>query len=261
MVAHRGFGQHGAVCGHYLFGERQMLGLALVGVHQKMKFQVPTHLEYFKSLVQGDDGFPLLEAAVCLAQDAHPELDVQDVLAQMDVLLERIKRRMPEDASAMHRLRSLNHYFYEELKFAGNRNDFYNPNNSYLHEVLRKRLGIPISLAVLWLELAQGLGLKAHGVNFPGHFLVKVYLSQGQVVLDPLTGQSLSPSQLMEQLEPHLQRMGLQGELEMPLGLYLRDAPPRAIIARMLNNLREIHSMQGQEFALTEVQRRLDILG
>jgi regulator of sirC expression with transglutaminase-like and TPR domain len=226
-----------------------------------MKFQVPTNLEYFKSLVQGDDGFPLLEAAVCLAQDVHPELDVQDVLAQMDVLLERIKRRMPEDASAMHRLRSLNHYFYEELKFAGNRNDFYNPNNSYLHEVLRKRLGIPISLAVLWLELAQGLGLKAHGVNFPGHFLVKVYLSQGQVVLDPLTGQSLSPSQLMEQLEPHLQRMGLQGELEMPLGLYLRDAAPRAIITRMLNNLREIHSMQGQEFALTEVQRRLDILG
>ena len=65
----------------------------------------------------------------------------------------------------------------------------------------------------------------------------------------------------MEQLEPHLQRMGLHGELDMPLGLYLRDAPPRAIIARMLNNLREIHSMQGQEFALTEVQRRLDILG
>jgi regulator of sirC expression with transglutaminase-like and TPR domain len=226
-----------------------------------MKFEAPTALEYFKSLVQGDAGFPLLEAAVSLAQDAHTELDVQDVLAQVDLLLERIKRRIPADASAMHRLTSLNHFFYEELKFAGNSNDFYNPSNSYLHEVLRTRLGIPISLAVLWLELAQGVGLKAHGVNFPGHFLVKVHFPQGQVVMDPLTGRSLSRERLLEQLEPHLQRMGIVGEIKSPLGIYLQDTAPRAIIARMLNNLKEIHSMQGQEYSLVEVQRRLQILG
>jgi regulator of sirC expression with transglutaminase-like and TPR domain len=230
-----------------------------------MKFQVPTHLEYFKSLVQGDDGFPLLEAAVCLSQDVHPELDVQDVLAQMDVLLERIKRRMPEDASAMHRLRSLNHYFYEELKFAGNRNDFYNPNNSYLHEVLRTRRGIPISLAVIWLELAAGLNLNAHGISFPGHFLVKITLLGGLVVLDPLTGESLGIDNLAERLGPYRDDIDWAAgadldDGETPLGLYLQACPARDLLARMLRNLKEIFRAQEDWPRMLQVLNRLVIL-
>eukprot|EP01034_Spumella_vulgaris_P009910 gene9910-12577_t len=157
-----------------------------------LSYSVPTSLEYFASLVQSDDHFPLLEAAASLAQDEYPELDMQQLLGDMDQLLARIKRRLPADAPALQRLRTLNQFFFRDLSFGGNVNDYYDPDNSYLNAVLRTRRGIPISLAVLWIELAQGLGLHARGVGFPGHFMVKVNLPKGQVVIDPFTGQSLS---------------------------------------------------------------------
>lgn len=202
----------------------------------------PSPLEYFRTLVQSDAQFPLLEAAISLAQDEYPQLDVQQVLAEVDQLLDRLKRRIPADAPASHRLRMLNQYFFRELHFRGNVNDYYDPGNSYLNVVLHSRRGIPISLAVLWLELAQGLGLAARGVGFPGHFMVKVNLPHGQVVIDPFTGQSLSREALAELLEPYRRRHGLLDELETPLGLYLQVTPARDIIARMLHNLKEIHA-------------------
>jgi len=147
------------------------------------------------------------------------------------------------------------------LNFAGNFNHFSDPDNSYVHVVLRTRLAIPISMAVIWLELAQGLGLKARGISFPGHFMVKVNLSEGQVVIDPLTGQSLSREELAERLEPYRSlTASLVDEQEVPLGLYLQAAQPREIIARMLRNLKEIHLSQEDWARLIAVQDRLIIL-
>ena len=109
-----------------------------------IQFDVPTPLAYFATLVHSDDDFPLLEAAVSLAQDEYPELDIQQVLGEVDQLLERVKRRVPGDASALQRLRVLNQLFYRDLGFGGNLNDYYDPENSYLGVVLRSRRGIPI---------------------------------------------------------------------------------------------------------------------
>jgi hypothetical protein len=222
-----------------------------------IQFDVPTPLAYFATLVQSDADFPLLEAAACLAQDEHPELDIQQVLGEVDQLLERVKRRVPGDASALQRLRALNQMFYRDLRFGGNLNDYYDPENSYLSAVLRSRRGIPISLAVLWMELALGLGLNASGVAFPGHFMLKVSLTKGQVVMDPLTGESLSREDLSERLEP-FRRRGLQrDDFEAPIGLYLQPAPARDIIARMLRNLKEIHRTQEDWARLIPVLDRL----
>ncbi|MBL0419906.1 tetratricopeptide repeat protein [Ramlibacter sp. AW1] len=226
----------------------------------QLNLTVPTPLEYFSSLVHSDDQFPLLEAAASIAQDEYPELDVQEVLDEVDLLLGRLKRRIPADAPALHRLRSLNQFFFRDLSFGGNVNDYCDPDNSHLNVVLRTRRGIQISLAVLWLELAQGLGLHARGVCFPGHFMVKVNLPKGQVVIDPFTGQSLSREELSERLEPYKRRSGLTGEFEVPLGLYLQSAMPRDIIARMLRNLKEIHRAQEDWLRLIAVQDRLVIL-
>jgi regulator of sirC expression with transglutaminase-like and TPR domain len=123
--------------------------------------------------------------------------------------------------------------------------------------VLRTRRGIPISLAVLWMELAQGLGLHARGVGFPGHFMLKVTLPKGQVVIDPFTGKSLSREELGERLEPYKRSNGLVGEFDVPLGLYLQPATPREIIGRMLRNLKEIHRTQEDWVRLIAVQDRL----
>ena len=222
-----------------------------------LSLSAPTALEYFSSLVQSDEHFPLLEAAASLAQDEYPELDVQQVLGDVDQLLARLKRRLPADAAPLQRLRLLNQFFFHDLNFGGNVNDFYDPDNSYLNAVLRTRRGIPISLAVLWMELAQGLDLQARGVGFPGHFMLKVTLPKGQVVIDPFTGRSLTRENLSERIEPYKRSNGLIGDYDVPLGLYLQPATPRDIIARMLHNLKEVHRAQEDWQRLIAVQNRL----
>ena len=226
----------------------------------QLNLDVPSPLQYFTSLVQSDEHFPLLEAAVSLAQDDYPDLDVQQVLGDVDQLLARIKRRLPGDASSLQKLRTLNQFFFHDLGFGGNVNDYYDPDNSYMNAVLKTRRGIPITLAVLWLELATGLGLNARGVAFPGHFMVKVNLPKGQVVIDPFSGQSLSREDLSERLEPFKQRHGQYDDFEMPVGLYLQSALPRDIIGRMLRNLKEIHKTQEDWQRLIAVLDRLIVL-
>jgi regulator of sirC expression with transglutaminase-like and TPR domain len=226
----------------------------------KLLLTVPTPLDYFASLVQSDTEFPLLEAAASLAQDDYPDLDVQQVLGSVDQLLARLKRRFAADAPPLQKLRALNQFFYRDLNFAGNLNHYYDPENSYISAILQTRRAIPITLAVVWLELAQGVGLAARGIGFPGHFMVKVNLPNGQVVIDPVDGQSLSREELSERLEPFRRRSGLIDEFEVPLGLYLQVAPPRDIIARMLHNLKEIHTSQEDWSRLIAVQNRLIVL-
>lgn len=226
----------------------------------KLSLAVPTPLEYFTSLVQSDADFPLLEAAVSLAQDEYPDLDVQQVLGEVDQLLARLKHRLAADAGPLQKLRAVNQFFFRDLSFAGNVNHYYDPDNSYVSVILRTRRAIPITLAVLWMELAQGLGLAARGVGFPGHFMLKVNLPNGQVVIDPLNGQSLSREALAERLEPFRHSSGLLDEFEVPLGLYLQVASPRDIIARMLRNLKEIHKTQEDWPRLVAVQDRLIVL-
>jgi regulator of sirC expression with transglutaminase-like and TPR domain len=226
----------------------------------KLSFEVPTPLDYFASLVSRDADFALFEAAVSLAQDDYPEVDVQTVLGEVDQLLARIQRRIPQDAGPLQKLRTLNQFFFKDLGFGGNINDYYDPDNSFISVLLRTRRGIPISLAVLWMELAQGLGLSVRGIGFPGHFMVKVNLPMGQAVIDPTTGKSLSREDLSELLEPFRRRNGLLDESEAPLGLYLQTAPHRDIIARMLRNLKDIYTTQRDWPRLLAVQERLIVL-
>jgi regulator of sirC expression with transglutaminase-like and TPR domain len=226
-----------------------------------LPFDLPaTALDYFYSLVADDTTLALTEAAIAIAQDDFPQLDPEGVLAQIDGLAERLKRRIPADAAAVQRLRLLNRFFFEELGFAGNVNDYYDPRNSYLHEVLNTRRGIPITLAVLYIEFAGQIGLNARGVSFPGHFLVKLRMPQGEVIIDPFTGHSLSRDELDGRLAPYKRSRGLQGDFDAPLGLFLQAAAPRDVLARILRNLKEIHRSAGDGLRLLAVQQRLIIL-
>ena len=220
----------------------------------------PSPLKYFATLVQSDEQLPLLEAAASLAQDDHPELDVQQVLEQVDHRAARLRRRVSAQADTLDRLRELNQFFFGELGFAGNVNNYYDPENSFLHAVLRTRRGIPISLAVLWLELAQGLNLNAEGVGFPGHFLVQVGLGDGRVVVDPFTGQSLKRSDLRARIEELHPQLGTLSGDDAPLSVYLQAASARQILTRMLHNLQDIHRSQQHWARLVAVQDRLIVL-
>ena len=225
-------------------------------------FAVPSALEYFDALVADDAQFPLLEAAISIAQDERPDLDVESVLADVDALALRLKSRFAPDASVLHKVRTLNRYFFEELGFAGNVNDYHDPANSYLDEVMTRRRGIPITLALLYMEIAGEVGLRAEGVSFPGHFLVKLRLPQGEVVIDPFTGQSLSRSDLEERLDLVRQTSPMRADTgaDVPLGLFLQAASPRDIIARMLRNLQQIHQGRGDATRLLAVLDRQVVL-
>ena len=225
-----------------------------------LNYAAPTALDYFAALVAEDASLPLTEAAVAIGQDEEPRLDIQGVLAQIDALAERLRRRLPADAPPLQKLRLLNTYFFHELGFAGNVNDYNDRRNSYLHEVVKTRRGIPISLALLYAEIANQVGLQAYGISFPGHFLVKLRLTGGEIVLDPFSGQTLSREDLEERLAPFRRRFGLTGDNEVPLGLYLQAAEPRDVLARMLRNLKEVHRRVGDRPRLEAVMQRLVIL-
>ena len=229
-----------------------------------MTFETPTALEFFATLVADDASLSVVEAAVSIGHDEFPQLDTQAVLADIDALAARLKRRFPADAVPVQRLRWLNRFFFQDLGFAGNVNDYYDPHNSYLHRVLETRRGIPITLAVLYMELATQIGLTARGVSFPGHFLVKLRMNTGQqlgeVVIDPFTGQSLSREELDELLAPYKRSRGLQGDFDVPMGLFLQSAAPREIVARMLRNLKEVHRNTRNWQRLLPVMQRLVVL-
>ena len=225
-----------------------------------LRFQAPTLLDYFATLVADDSQFSQLEAAIAIAHDEEPSLDVQSVLSQIDTLAARLKQRIAADTGAMQKLRYLNRYFFQELGFAGNVNDYYDPHNSYLHRVLATRRGIPITLALLFIEIAQQIGLDARPVSFPGHFLVKLKMPQGEVIIDPFSGHSLSRDELDERLAPYRQRQGLVGEFEAPLGLFLQAASGREVLARLLRNLKEIHRTAERWQPLLGVLQRLVLL-
>ena len=220
----------------------------------------PTALDYFASLVADDASLPLLEAAVAVAQHDYPRLDVQTTLAEVDTLAARLKRRLAADAAPMQRLRLLNRFFFQELGFSGNVNDYYDPRNSYVHCVLETRRGIPITLALLYVELANQVGLDACGISFPGHFLVKVHMPQGEIVIDPFTGQSMSRDALDALLVPYRRRGARDGLGDAPLVSFLQPAQPREVIARMLRNLKEVFRSSQDAARLLGVSERLVIL-
>ncbi len=228
-------------------------------------------LEYFATLVsppdEGED-IPLTEAALAIAQDVDPRLDLAAMQSDIDRLAATLKARLPADAGQVHKLRLLNRYFFDELGFAGNANDYYDPDNSYLPRVLQRRRGIPISLAILFMEIGHQIGLPLRGVSFPGHFLVKLKVRAGDIYLDPFTGQSLSRERLEERLSEFLEALrGTTGDprldrgsLDMALVGAIREATPREILARMLRNLKAVYHGRNDYEKLLDVQNRLVVL-
>lgn len=222
---------------------------------------MPTQqLDYFTSLVAEDEHLPLTEATVAIAQHAYPDLDVQGVLDQIDQWGNKLKQRITPDTPPIQRLQLLKHFFYNELGFGPNPNDFYAPENSYLHQIIENRRGIPISLAILMMELGQQIGLNIRGVSFPNHFMMRISLQQGEIIMDPLKGESLSKNQLQEMLDPYLDAKGYRGELSLPLNIFLRVSSSREILSRFMRNLKMIYSEDERWERLLGIQERLVIL-
>jgi regulator of sirC expression with transglutaminase-like and TPR domain len=214
-------------------------------------------LERFAQLVSNDH-FDLAEASLLVAQDAYPAVDITGCMSQLDQIAAAIARRLAPDAFAEQKVLALNYHLFQELRFAGNVDDYYDPRNSYLNEVLERRVGIPLTLSIVYMEVGRRLGLNLKGVSFPGHFLVKLAVRRGQLVLDPfLGGEAQSEADLRQRLT------GLLPASEASAGLerYLKPASPRQVIARMLRNLKNIYlQCKRHEEALAVMNRMLLVM-
>jgi regulator of sirC expression with transglutaminase-like and TPR domain len=216
-------------------------------------------LDYWRALVQSDDSLPLFEAALSIAQDRYPDLPMMELLAQVDGFALTLRRRLEPIRRPAARVKALGEHFADQLGFRGNANDYHDPDNSYLNRVIERRLGIPISLSVLYIEISEQAGLPACGVGFPGHFLVRHDLPGGALVVDVFAGaRVLSQEELEYRLLPYA--AGDSGHASRLLPARLAAATPRAILARMLHNLRAIHAGRGDAVSLRAVERRLAVL-
>ena len=211
-------------------------------------------LERFSALLCQED-FGLAEACLLIAQDAYPDLDVAHYLARIDALAATVRSRVAGDAFAQQKVVALNRHLFTELGFSGNARDYYDPRNSYLNEVLDRRTGIPITLSVLYMEIGRRLGLRLQGVSFPGHFLVKLRVSGGQLVLDPFCG---GEAQSEADLRARLAQVLPQREAQtLPLAQFLQAASSRQILARLLRNLKGIYLQSEEAQNMLEVMQRM----
>lgn len=207
-------------------------------------------LEYFRLLVAQPESIPLLEAAASIAMDAHPTLDLPGFLDTFDTMAVELARDCRGSRDDRERLERMLRFFQARHGFAGNFDDYYDPDNSYLHRVLATRRGIPITLAVLLVEWARGIGLDAHGVGFPGHFLVRVNLRAGVAILDPFTGSLLDEGLLARMASRHA----------LPAERLLAPATASQILTRMLGNLHQIHKRRSDDAMREKVEARLRML-
>ena len=214
-----------------------------------------TPIENFTALLGPPErtALPLLAAAAQVPLYADLQCEPQLVVDQVQAWGERLQARVSADASPRTRLRLLNHFFFSELGFAGASDDYHSADNSYLHRVIERRRGIPITLSLLYMELGKAVNLRLQGVSFPAHFLVKLRLADGTVFIDVFDGgSSLSVQDLQARLEK-----ALPNREDLPLGPFLRGAADRDILARLLRNLKAIH-WQAQDWAAAlEVVNRL----
>ncbi len=209
-----------------------------------------TYPRFAEAIGVGDAALDLTQAALAIAEVEYPDLDPERYHELLGELAAGAAAFVDGD-SALERVLRFNEFLYGREGFCGNRSDYYDPRNSYLHQVLERRTGIPITLALVYMDVATRLGLDVRGVGFPGHFLVK-HLGAPEVVVDPFSGDVLS--QLgCEQL--YRAALGDDATFD-PRALHA--TPPRQILGRVLGNLKQIH-MARREFdrALTAIDRLL----
>jgi regulator of sirC expression with transglutaminase-like and TPR domain len=214
------------------------------------------HPDPWRWLCEADDSeVSLLDAALLIAKDEYPTLDVTAIRGQFAQLAHAADLAADGQSGALARLKSLNHFLFDTQGFTGNFLDYYNPRNSYLNDVLERKLGIPISLAVIYIELGRRLGVEVAGVSFPGHFLVRVPVEGGLIIIDPFNrGKSIGADELKF-------RASGSGEAVAPsedeLFQMLAPCDNKTVVIRMLNNLKSLYRGDNDHLRALRVGNRL----
>jgi regulator of sirC expression with transglutaminase-like and TPR domain len=208
----------------------------------------------FAGLVARPDAeIDLAEAALLVAAEQYPQLAVSAYLHRLDVLAERVRDRLANETAPLVVLQELNQLLFEQERFRGNIAAYYDPRNSFLNDVLDRRLGIPITLSIVYLEVGRRLGLPLAGVNFPGHFLVRYTGEALDVTVDAFDmGRLRFPDQMQELLDR------LYGGMVRLRPEFLRPTGRKDVLVRLLSNLKSIYlNTRDDAHALCAIERLL----
>ncbi|MBW4655276.1 MAG: transglutaminase-like domain-containing protein [Kaiparowitsia implicata GSE-PSE-MK54-09C] len=210
-------------------------------------------LHFQQEAQRPDADIDLAKASLYLAQEEYPDLEPTEYLQQLDRMAAAVSAQLPSSRYPLRVIQTINEYLYDSLGFVGNADDYYDPRNSYLNQVLARQTGIPITLSLVYLELAQRIEFPMVGVGMPGHFLIRPVVDDMMVFVDPFhRGEVLFP----EDCEARLQEVFGQ-----PVGLrpeFLAPITSRQYLARMLTNLKLIYlNEQDLERTLAMVERLL----
>jgi regulator of sirC expression with transglutaminase-like and TPR domain len=201
----------------------------------------------------------LAAAALLIAEEEYPGLDVAAYLGRLDRIASGVRRRLPSRAPAQEpaaAIQALNGQIFEEEAFHGNQKDYYDPRNSFLNEVIDRKTGIPVTLSILYMEVARRIGFDIEGVGFPGHFLVKHVGSQKQtIVIDPFFGgRTLDADDLRQMLTSvHGRPVALDARHLLAVG-------KKQILSRLLHNLRSVYADRGDATRARAAIERILIL-
>ena len=211
-------------------------------------------LSRFADVVARED-FTLDHAALLIGAWDYPQRDLDDYRAMLDDIADRVAPDVARASGGIARARAISDWLFDRLGFSGNADDYYDPRNSFLADVIDRRPRIPISLSVLYLEVARRVGVLAQGVNFPGHFLVRVAIEDAWLFIDPYSrGRALTPTDLENLLRKTTTPTAI---LEPSV---IAAASKRQIVARMLVNLAGIYGRNGDLPRSLDVLERLAVL-
>jgi regulator of sirC expression with transglutaminase-like and TPR domain len=186
--------------------------------------------------IQADEKMDLARAALLIARDEYPQLDVEEYVQRLDLMAAAVAERMPANASPPMQIQVLNNFLFVERRFHGNTENYYDPRNSYLNEVLDRRTGIPIALCVIYTEIARRLKVPLRGVNMPGHFIVRYDAPGVDLYVDPFNG-----GRVLTEEDCHEVILNMAGGAVQSSAAYLLPASHRVILTRVLTNLKVIY--------------------
>jgi regulator of sirC expression with transglutaminase-like and TPR domain len=216
----------------------------------------PDRYSAFRQAVdRPDERIDLCQAALAIATREYPDLNIEEWLRRVDQIAHAVELRLGAERNHYRILTAINTVLFKDMGYRGNRDDYYDPRNSYLNEVIERRRGIPITLSVLYMEVARRVGLSLHGVGFPGHFLVKYDDGEEQIIIDAFNGGEVLTQ---EDLEKLLQQ--LSGGKAGFDPVYLGAISKRQILQRMLNNLKNIYLQTDQQLKSLAIVEQLLIV-
>jgi regulator of sirC expression with transglutaminase-like and TPR domain len=197
----------------------------------------------------------LVRIGLEIAGDAYPDLDPEPYLARIEAFAERVRGRCVSLDRPRVVLRQINWVLYIEEGFHGNRDEYYDPRNSYLNDVMERKSGIPITLSLLYARLAERLGLAVGGLCLPAHFMLRVEAPDGPILVDPFhAGEQLDREECQTRIG------GLVGRELTLSDNQLVACPPDHVVARILQNLKSIHLGHHDYASALPVQQRLAAL-